>query len=238
MKDVDTNIVAVLYLQDINGDPVTGIAFNETNMDVSWYQETNASAAKTAFTPTNTGGDYDWTELGDGYYMVEIPGSGGATANNDTAGRGWVAGQCDGVMGFRSERYAITDPSDAAILSLLLATLSSGKLSTASFAAGAINAAAIATDAIGAAELAADAALEIADALLDRDWTAGTYTNSDAGGRTTLNALRSSRNRFTIGADGGDFVVFQEDDTAEAWKATGGVDRAPDLNPIIEINPD
>jgi hypothetical protein len=47
--------------------------------------------------------------------------------------------------------------------------IATGAIASTAFAAGAINAAAIATDAIGAAELAADAAVEIADAILERD---------------------------------------------------------------------
>lgn len=79
----------------------TGVAYNESGMDLVWNFITPAGAmTQTAVTPT-TGGDYDWSHQGDGMYSIEIPASGGASINNDTEGFGWFSGVCDGVLPWR-----------------------------------------------------------------------------------------------------------------------------------------
>lgn len=81
------------------------IAYNESGMDLVWNFVTAAGVqTQTAVTPT-TGGDYDWTHVGDGMYRIEIPASGGASINNDTAGYGWFSGVCDGVLPWVSPIY-------------------------------------------------------------------------------------------------------------------------------------
>ena len=74
------------------------VAYNAAGMDLRWNFVTSAGVqTSTAVTPT-TSGSYDWTHLGDGIYSMEIPASGGASANNDTEGFGWWSGVCTGVL--------------------------------------------------------------------------------------------------------------------------------------------
>ena len=80
----------------------TGIVYNQAGMDLVWNFITCAGViTQTAVTPT-TGGDYDWTHVGDGMYKIEIPASGGASINNDTEGIGYFTGICTGVLSWRS----------------------------------------------------------------------------------------------------------------------------------------
>lgn len=74
------------------------VAYNAAGMDLRWNFVTAAGVqTSTAVTPT-TAGSYDWTHLGDGIYSMEIPASGGVSANNDTEGFGWWSGVCTGVL--------------------------------------------------------------------------------------------------------------------------------------------
>lgn len=70
---------------------------------------------------------------------------------------------------------------------------------------------------------------ENADALLDRDLSAGADTVS----RSVRNALRLLRNKITIAA--GTLTVFKENDSTTAWTAVVGTDAAAD--PIVSIDP-
>jgi hypothetical protein len=54
--------------------------------------------SQTAVTPTDTAGDYDWIEQGNGLFTIEIPASGGASINNDTEGYGWFTGVATGIL--------------------------------------------------------------------------------------------------------------------------------------------
>lgn len=65
-------------------------------------------------------------------------------------------------------------------------------------------------------------ATENADALLNRDMSAVSDTNS----RSPLNALRFLRNRW--GASGGTLTVYEEDDTTTAWTGTLSTDASAD----------
>lgn len=79
----------------------TAVAYNAAGMDLVWNFVTSAGAfIQTAVTPTS-GGAYDWTHQGDGMYSIEIPASGGASANNDTEGYGWFTGIATGVLPWR-----------------------------------------------------------------------------------------------------------------------------------------
>ena len=70
----------------------TAVAYNAAGLDLVWNFVTPAGVqTQTAVTPTNTGGSYDWVNVGDGMYNIEIPASGGASINNDTEGYGWLS---------------------------------------------------------------------------------------------------------------------------------------------------
>jgi len=103
---VDTAVVVPVNLLPLVDDTdfktvEDAIAYNAAGMDIRWNFITVAGVqTSTAVTPT-TAGVYDWTHLGDGIYSLEIPASGGASANNDAEGFGWVSGRITGVLPFR-----------------------------------------------------------------------------------------------------------------------------------------
>lgn len=72
-------------------------------------------------------------------------------------------------------------------------------------------------------------ALQIADALLNRDMSAVADTNA----RTPLNALRFMRNRYSVA--GTTLTVTKEDDTTTAWTSTLTVDANAD--PVTGSDP-
>jgi hypothetical protein len=67
--------------------------------------------------------------------------------------------------------------------------------------------------ALTAASVSAPTAIQVADAILTRDWTAV----SGEGARSVLNALRFLRNKWSITT--GTLTVTKEDDTTAAWTA-------------------
>lgn len=103
--DVDVSLAEVpinkLPLLD-STDFVTieaSVVYNATGLTLVWNFVTPAGAfAQTAVTPTDTAGDYDWVNQGNGFYTIEIPASSGATINNDTEGYGWFSGVATGVL--------------------------------------------------------------------------------------------------------------------------------------------
>ncbi|MBU2249353.1 MAG: hypothetical protein KKD77_21575, partial [Gammaproteobacteria bacterium] len=104
--DVDTAVVVPM-----NKYPVTkvdgltlepALVYNYTGIWVHWHFITTAGVMTTvAITPT-TGGVYDISEpLADAsMYAIEIPASGGASANNATEGMGWITGGATGLLPF------------------------------------------------------------------------------------------------------------------------------------------
>lgn len=75
------------------------VAYNAAGLDLVWNFVTTAGAmTQTAVTPTDTGGNYDWVNQGNGNYSIEIPASGGASINNDTEGFGWFSGVATGIL--------------------------------------------------------------------------------------------------------------------------------------------
>jgi hypothetical protein len=88
---------------------------------------------------------------------------------------------------------------------------------------------AVSANAITAAGLDPDVGTELADALLNRDMSAGTDTNA----RSPRNALRFLRNKWSIAA--GTLTVTKEDDATSAWTAALTTDAA--AVPIITSDP-
>lgn len=105
--DVDAAVTVPVNIMPLIDDTdfitrETGVAYNQAGMDLVWNFITSAGViTQTAITPT-TGGDYDWTHVGDGMYKIEIPASGGASINNDSEGTGYFTGICTGVLAWRS----------------------------------------------------------------------------------------------------------------------------------------
>jgi len=78
------------------------VVFDQSGLDLVWNFVTTAGAmTQTAVTPTDTAGDYDWVNQGNGMYSIEIPASGGASINNDTEGFGWFTGFATGILPWR-----------------------------------------------------------------------------------------------------------------------------------------
>lgn len=112
MPDLDMDVdVAVQVpvnvlplLDDTDGKTIeTAIVYNSAGIAITWNFVTCAGVmSQTAITPT-TSGVYDWLEptADRGMYGIEIPASGGVSANNDTEGCGWITGVATGVLPFR-----------------------------------------------------------------------------------------------------------------------------------------
>lgn len=75
------------------------VTYNQAGLDLLWNFVTTAGViTQTAVTPTDTGGVYDWTAVGNGIYKIEIPASAGGTINNDAEGFGWFSGFATGIL--------------------------------------------------------------------------------------------------------------------------------------------
>ena len=125
LAEVPVNIMPLLDDSDFKAREES-VVYNQAGLDLVWNFVTSAGAmSQTAVTPTDTGGDYDWVNQGNGMYSIELPASGGASVDNDTEGYGWFTGYCTGVLpwrgpviGFRSADHnnAFTDGTLAAFL--------------------------------------------------------------------------------------------------------------------------
>lgn len=102
--DVDTAVTVPVNRQALidDGDFKTreeSVTYNQAGLDLLWNFVTPAGVmTQTAVTPTDTGGVYDWTNVGNGMYKIEIPASGGGTINNATEGFGWFTGFATGIL--------------------------------------------------------------------------------------------------------------------------------------------
>lgn len=110
LSEVPVNILPLIDDTDFKTIK-DGIAYDAAGMDLTWnFVTTGGAFSSIAVTPT-TGGDYDWAEhtADDGMYTIEIPASGGASANNDTEGFGWFTGVCTGVLPWRGPVIGFRD---------------------------------------------------------------------------------------------------------------------------------
>lgn len=101
LSEVPVNIMPLIDDTDFKTREES-VAYNQAGLDLVWNFVTTAGAmTQTAVTPTNTGGDYDWVNQGNGMYSIEIPASAGASINNDTEGFGWFTGYATGILPWR-----------------------------------------------------------------------------------------------------------------------------------------
>lgn len=108
LSEVPVNILPLLDDTDYKTRE-TAVAYDAAGMDLVWnFVLPDGTFTQTAVTPTS-GGDYDWTNQGDGMYTIEIPASGGASINNDTEGFGWVSGVATGVLPWRGPVIGFRD---------------------------------------------------------------------------------------------------------------------------------
>jgi len=106
--DVDTAVIVPVNILPLLDDTdfksiETAVLYNAAGLALTWnFQTTAGVVSGVAVTPT-TGGVYDWSEpvADKGMYAIEIPASGGASANNDTEGVGWFTGVATGVLPWR-----------------------------------------------------------------------------------------------------------------------------------------
>src|SRR5574343_356184 len=100
LAEVPVNIMPLLDATDFKSREES-VAYNAAGLELIWHFTTTAGATTaTVVTPT-TGGNYDWAHQDGGMYTIEIPASGGASANNDTEGFGWFTGNAAGVLPWR-----------------------------------------------------------------------------------------------------------------------------------------
>jgi hypothetical protein len=100
LTELPVNILPLIDDTDFKSIEIA-IAWNEAGMSLDWNFVTTAGVhTQNSVVPT-TAGDYDWAHAGGGMYTIEMPASGGASANNDTEGVGWFSGVCTGVLPWR-----------------------------------------------------------------------------------------------------------------------------------------
>lgn len=98
LTEVPINSVALIDDTDFKTREES-VTYNQVGLDLLWNFVTSAGVyTQTAVTPTDTGGDYDWLNQGNGMYSIEIPASDGASINNDTEGYGWFTGFATGIL--------------------------------------------------------------------------------------------------------------------------------------------
>jgi hypothetical protein len=101
LTEVPVNILPIVGTDGITID--TGVVYNEAGLTLVWNFTNSAGVTtQTAVTPTNTGGDYDWVNQGNGMYTIEIPASAGASINNNAEGYGWFTGKATATLAWRS----------------------------------------------------------------------------------------------------------------------------------------
>jgi len=100
LAEVPVNIVPLTDSTDFVSIE-EAVAFDAAGMELIWHFVTSAGAySATVVTPT-AAGVYDWAHQDGGMYTIEIPASGGASINNNTAGYGWFTGKATGVLPWR-----------------------------------------------------------------------------------------------------------------------------------------
>ncbi|HLE03481.1 MAG TPA: hypothetical protein VI729_02560 [Anaerolineales bacterium] len=212
LSEVPVNIMPLLDDTDFKSRE-TGVTFDQAGMDLVWnFVTTGGAFAQTAVTPTS-GGNYDWTNQGDGMYTIEIPASGGVSINNDTEGFGWFTGFATGILPWRGPTIGFR----AAALNNSLIDGTTIDVNVTAMAASVVTAAAVATGAIDADAIAADAATEL------RSLVSGT---SDAGGSnsTMVDAARTEANDVWNGA----WILFTSGTVANQMRIISDFDAATD----------
>lgn len=101
LTEVPVNILPLIDDTDFKSIEAA-VAYNAAGLALRWHFVTTAGAYSVSDVTPTTGGDYDWSAQGaDGIYTIEIPATGGASANNDTEGHGWFTGSATGVLPWR-----------------------------------------------------------------------------------------------------------------------------------------
>src|SRR3972149_32734 len=103
--DVDTDVIVPVNILPLLDDTdfksiETAVVYNSAGLAVTWKFVPSAGVQTGVAIPPTTAGVYDWSEpIADkGMYAIEIPASGGVSANNDTEGYGGISGVATGVL--------------------------------------------------------------------------------------------------------------------------------------------
>lgn len=105
LSEVPINLMPLLDDADFKSKEES-VTYNQAGLDLVWNFITTAGAlTQTEVTPTDTGGNYDFVNQGNGHYSIEIPASGGASINNNTEGFGWFTGVATGILPWRSPMF-------------------------------------------------------------------------------------------------------------------------------------
>lgn len=93
---VPVNILPLIAVADFKA-VLASETYNEAGLELIWNFVTTAGVqTHTAITPTDTGGTYDWVNVGHGMYNIELP-----AAVNDTEGFGWFTGVATDALPWR-----------------------------------------------------------------------------------------------------------------------------------------
>lgn len=208
LSEVPINIMPLLD----DGDFKTreeSVVYNQAGLDLVWNFVTSAGAmSQTAVTPTDTAGDYDWVNQSNGMYSIEIPASGGASANNDTEGFGWFTGYATGVLpwrgpviGFRAAALnnALIDGGDSLDVDMVTAVLN-----------------------------------KVADHVLRR--TVQNALDSSDGDAKTFRSLVGAVSKLVnkISVSGGNLLITEDDDATTL--GTQAITTAPGADPISALD--
>lgn len=98
LPELPVNLLALIDDTDFKTREES-VTFDQAGLDLLWNFVTTAGLfSQVAVTPTDTAGDYDWINQGNGMYTIEMPLSGGASMNNDSEGYGWFTGFATGIL--------------------------------------------------------------------------------------------------------------------------------------------
>jgi len=230
--DVDTAVTVPINLLPLIASSdfktvLTSETYDEAGLELIWnFVTTSGVQTHVAVTPTDTGGSYDWVNVGHGMYNIEIPATGGASANNDTEGFGWFTGIATDALAWRGpvigfRRAALNDLFiDGGTASSNLEDFFDGT----GYVGGTARLVVDLPDAPNSTALNA-----IADALLKRDWTSVTGEAA----RSCLNAFRILRNARSV--SGSTLSIKKEDDSTDAW--TASVSTSASAETILGVDP-
>lgn len=240
---VDTNFATTVHADSVIGQIAdNGAGFDRTTDSLEAIRDRGDAAWADSGTPPTAAAIADavWDEATAGHTTSGTFGEQAKTdidailADTNELQADWVnGGRLDNILDARASQTSVDDlPTNAE-----LATALAGADDAVLAAIAALNnlsqadvrtAVGLATNNLDTQLDALPTALENADALLKRDWSAVTGEAT----RSALNALRFLRNKWSIA--GGTLTVTEEDDATPAW--TGAVTQTAG-NPVSEIDP-
>jgi hypothetical protein len=228
---VPVNIMPLIAVADFKA-VLAAETYNEAGLELIWNFVTTAGVqSHTAITPTDTGGTYDWVNVGHGMYNIELP-----AAVNNTEGCGWFTGVATDalpwrgpVIGFRAAALndalidggdlldvnmaqilgtAVSAPATAGILDINLKNIANAAVSTSTAQLG-----------VNVVQLSADAtAADNAEAFFDGTGYAG--TNNVIPLVTTTTTATNLTNLPAAAATAAELAKVPKSDSTVSWNAT------------------